>query len=104
MTNSVTLHPDHELAARVANTKRLDLLARDRILKLLSDTELAQVSSAEESTKLAANDEYIDLEHLEHGVRRTPVVPAEAARMLPRSAVSDATWGTILTVLDARTT
>jgi len=73
--------------------------SRDKILKLLSETELAQVSTAEEAVGLAPGDEYIDLEHLEEGVHAAPVVAAAASRMLPRSAVSDDTWRRILAVL-----
>jgi len=83
----------------MSNPKRIDYIARDSILKLLSDTELAQVSTAEEAVGLAAGDEYLDLEHLEEGVRKAPVVAAAASRMLPRSAVSDETWRKIQAVL-----
>lgn len=72
---------------------------RDKILKLLSETELAQVSTAEETVGLVPGDEYIDLEHLEDGVHKAPAVAAVASRMLPRSAVSDDTWRKILAVL-----
>jgi len=74
--------------------------ARDSIMKLLSETELAQVSTAEEAVGLAPGDEYIDLEHLEDGVHAAPVVAATASRMLPRSAVSDETWRKILALLE----
>jgi len=95
------LDPDRELAARVASPKRIAYDARDSILKLLSEAELAQVSTAEEAATLAAGDEYLDLEHLEHGVRKAPVMAAEASRMLPRSAVREETWRKILAVLRA---
>jgi len=103
MTRSIALHPDHELVAHVPNTKRNDLVARDSILNLLSSAELARVSSAEESANLAANDEYIDLTHLDDGVLRAPVAPSATGRMLPRSAVSAETWTQILAMLEVRT-
>ncbi len=94
----VPLCPERELDTHEASPQRLDYVARDRILKLLSVTELAQVSSVE-SIGLASGDEYLDLRHLEHGVRRVPVTADAAPRMLPRSAVSDETWRKILAVL-----
>ena len=93
------IDPSHELGEHIASPKRLDYVARDSILKLLSDAELAQVSSAEGATELAATDEYIDLEQLEHGVRKPPVQGTAASRMLPRSAVSEKTWAKIVAVL-----
>jgi hypothetical protein len=73
---------------------------RDKILKLLSEAELAQVSMAEDLVALVPGDEYIDLEHLERGVHKAPAVAAAAARMLPRSAVSDDTWRNVLALLE----
>jgi hypothetical protein len=71
---------------------------RREILSLLSDNELGAVSSAEEK-RIPEGDEYLDLEHLELGVLRAePGTPHEHA--LPRTAVSDATWAKILTVLE----
>jgi len=93
------IDPTHELEANIANHKRLDYVARDSILKLLSEAELAKVSTAEDGLELAATDEYIDLEHLHQGVKRPPVQSTAASRMLPRSAVSEGTWRKILAVL-----
>ena len=100
MTNAnPPLDPTHELGEHMSNGKRIDYVARDSILKLLSEAELAQVSSAESGDALRAGDEYIDLEHLEHGVRKAPVAADATSRMLPRSAVSDETWQKTLAVL-----
>src|SRR5664279_17122 len=93
------LDPDRSLGEHMSNPKRIDYVARDNILKLLSETELAQVSTAEEAVGLEVGDEYLDLEHLEHGVRKAPVVAGAASRMLPRRAVSDETWRKIQAVL-----
>jgi hypothetical protein len=51
---------------------------------------------------LEEGDEYVDLGHLEHGVRRAegrPRIPM--GRVLPRKAVRDATWIKIVEQLAA---
>ncbi|NVB79922.1 MAG: hypothetical protein HOV81_16120 [Kofleriaceae bacterium] len=71
---------------------------RREILGLLSDDELRYVSNAEQA-RIPEGDEYLDLEHLELGVQQAePNTPGDNA--LPRSAVSDDTWGKILNVLE----
>jgi hypothetical protein len=80
---------------------RSEYVARDGILKLLSDEEVARVSSAETATRLAEGDEYFDLEHLELGVRVAVEGAAPMRRVLPRKAVQEATWTKILSQLKA---
>ncbi len=77
-----------------------DVGARDVILKLLSDDENAKVSNAE-GKPLAAGEEYVDLEDLEAGVQKASeaMTSGEAANILPRSAIHDATWTKILAQL-----
>lgn len=81
--------------------KRTAYAARDRILKLLSETELANVSTAETAAHLTDGDEYLDLAQLEQGVRHAPSSLTPAGRMLPRKAVRAGTWKQILEVLAA---
>ena len=78
---------------------RFEFVARDRILSLLSDDEIASVSNAESAARLSDGDEYIDLEQLDQGVRRAPPSAAVMGRVLPRKAVHDITWSKILTQL-----
>ena len=73
--------------------------ARDRILKLLTDEEVARVSDAETARRLDEGDEYVDLEQLAQGVRRADGVPAQMTRILPRKAVHEMTWNKILAEL-----
>ena len=80
---------------------RTEYVTRDSVLKLLSDNELARVSTAETAARLSDGDEYIDLEQLEHGVRRAIGTTTPMARMLPRKAVHESTWTKILTHLAA---
>ena len=76
---------------------RADYVSRDTLLKLLSDEEIAKVSTAETASGLSPGDEYIDLEHLDQGVRRSdPATKVTMGHVVPRSAVSAASWTRIL--------
>jgi hypothetical protein len=79
---------------------RSELIARDTLLKLLTDEDMARVSTAETASSLIAGQEYIDLEHIEKGVQvcnaATKVVMRSA---LPRRAVGDPTWNKIVAQL-----
>ncbi len=83
------------------NDNRTEYVTRDVILKLLSDDEVARVSSAETAARLSDGDEYLDLEHLDQGVRRAAGTAAPMGRVLPRKAVQEGTWTKILTQLKA---
>ena len=79
--------------------KRTDYVSREAILKLLSDDEVARVSTAETAVRLADGEEYLDLEHLEQGVRRALGITVPMGRVLPRRALHDDTWAKILAQL-----
>jgi hypothetical protein len=69
-------------------------------LELLTDTEVAKVSRAEDAPRLIEGDEYVDLADLTAGLQQaqaTPRTPAKDA--LPRSAVSETSWSRILNAL-----
>ena len=83
----------------MANDSRFEYVARDRVLNLLSDDEIASVSNAETAARLSDDDEYIDLEQLDQGVRRAPAGAVIMGRVLPRKAVKELTWSKILTQL-----
>ena len=76
-------------------------LERQGILNLLSDEEIARVSTAEAAAQLAFGDEYLDLAQLEKGVSRVTGTTAPLGRLLPRSAVHENTWTKILTHLSS---
>ena len=85
----------------MSNDHRFEYVARDRVLNLLSDDEIASVSNAETAARLSDDDEYIDLEQLDQGVRRAPAGAAIMGRVLPRKAVRETTWSKILTQLSS---
>ena len=70
---------------------------RESIIKLLTDAEVAKVSTSEDAPRLMEGDEYVDLEDLDSGVQLAQATPRTApGHALPRSAVSDATWAKIV--------
>ena len=73
--------------------------ARERVLALLSEDEVARVTIAE-ATCLLDGDEYLDLEHLAHGVRRATGTTLPMAGVLPRKAVHERTWSRLLAQLE----
>ena len=79
---------------------RADLVGRDAILKFLTDEETARVSTAETAASIRDGVEYLDLQHIDQGIltakRGTSV---EMGNVVPRSAVSAATWAKILASL-----
>lgn len=83
------------------NDKRTEYVTRDSVLKLLTDEEVARVSTAESAVQLADGDEYLDLEQLNQGVRRALGPTAPLGRVLPRKAVHEKTWSEILKQLAA---
>lgn len=79
--------------------RRVEYVARESIMKLLSDAELARVSTAETASQLDAGEEYLDLSALDRGVLTSAAVASPTTRMLPRKAVDPTTWAQILVVL-----
>jgi hypothetical protein len=72
---------------------------RDAILALLSNEEVADVATDASAQKLRPGDEYLDLEHVELGVRQASGLATPSGYVLARSAVSDVTWRRIVTTL-----
>jgi hypothetical protein len=83
-------------ATEVVAHQLTKLATRDDILKLLSDEELARVSSAETTVRLADGDEFLDLNALDQGVRRALGSAAPMGSVLAKGAVHEATWEKIL--------
>lgn len=75
-------------------------LSRETVLGLLSDDEVASVSTAETAAGLSDGEEYIDLQAIDQGVRRARGA-VSMGRVLPRKAVHESTWNKILAQLPA---
>jgi hypothetical protein len=84
------------------NDPRTDYETRDSIMKLLSDDEIASVSTAETAARLSDGDEYVDLEQLAQGVQRAHGTAINMGVVLPRKAVHEQTWSKIMTQLQVR--
>jgi hypothetical protein len=81
----------------MSEAQRANYVSRDAILKLMSNDEIAKVSTAETAVGLKAGDEYLDLEHLEHGIQQAGLTATvNMGQAVPRSAVSNETWSRIL--------
>lgn len=80
------------------NAKRTSYVTRQNVLDLLTDAESADVSNAE-STRLSEGEEYLDLQHLEAGVRRAIATTTVTGNALARRAVHPDSWRKILACL-----
>ena len=80
---------------------RTEFVFRHSILGLLSDDEVASVSTAETATGLSAGDEYLDLEQPDRGVCLAAGISGPMGCVLPRRAVHETTWSKVLTELEA---
>ncbi|HEY0252150.1 MAG TPA: hypothetical protein VGC41_11525 [Kofleriaceae bacterium] len=78
---------------------RTEYITRDAILNLLPANELAAVSTIESATRMMADDEYLDLLRLDHGVQIATGKVHGEAECLPRKSVSPDTWTKILSLL-----
>lgn len=81
------------------NDKSRAYITREAILQLLSDDEVANVSTAETAAHLADGDEYLDLEQLDLGVQWASATTPPMGRVLPCAAVHPMTWVKILNQL-----
>jgi hypothetical protein len=83
----------------MAADKRTPYELREAILKLLSDDEIAKVSTEEGERRLTDGDEYVDLDKLEDGVSTADGEPVAIGRVLARVDVQPETWSEILAKL-----
>lgn len=82
---------------------RTELVTRDTILRLLSDDEIARVSTAETAPRLADGDEYVDLKDPDLRIRQAQgTATAPMGHVLPRKAVRAETWRQIVGLLSAQ--
>jgi hypothetical protein len=85
----------------MAESNRAEHVSREAILKLLSDDEIARVSTAETAAGLIEGSEYLDLEHLDQGVHRaSAAIKVPMGQILPRAAIHPETWAKVLAQLE----
>ena len=85
-----------------SQANRETFLTRETILKLLSDDEVASVSTAEEtSASIKDGEEYLNLEQLDRGVQKAHGTIQAIGQTLERKAVHEKTWAKILDALKA---
>ncbi len=82
--------------------ERAGYATRESILGVLSGDELAHLWKPETAARLSDGEEYLDLEQLEQGVRQARRTITPMGRVLPRKAVHQSTWSTILEKLASR--
>ena len=76
--------------------RKTDYEMRDSILRLLSDDEVARVSTEDGEARLADGDEYIDMAAPDNGVRCVHgAMQLTMGQVLPQRAVSAETWAKI---------
>ena len=80
---------------------RTEFVFRHSILGMLSEDEVASVSTAETATGLSDGDEYLDLEQLDQGIRLAGGRPGPTGCVLSRRAMRKTTWSKVLTQLEA---
>jgi len=104
MTPSQDAHavvPVDTTSSAAVKERRVGQVTREEILSLLTDEETARVANAEGETRLPEGEEYLDLEHLDMGVRRRLLETVAMGGVLPRRAVQEETWSRILKRLEA---
>ena len=82
--------------------QRTENITRETIMMLLSDDEVARVSTAETAAKLGDGDEYVDLEEPDRGVQRASAGTATPmGEVLPRKGLHEKTWRQIVALVSA---
>ena len=84
------------------NDDKAAYITRERVLKLLTDDEVAKVSLSETQHHLENGDEYLDLEQLNLGVLSSGGNMTPMGHVLAKKAVHANTWARILAQLTAR--
>ena len=71
---------------------RAEHVTRENILMLLSDDEVARVSTAQATARPLEGEEYLDLEDLDRGVRNALATNPPMNRLVLRRSVYEKTW------------
>ena len=82
-----------------STTNRKEMVTRDAILMMLSDDEVASVSTSETKRSLKEHTEYVDLDELALGIQKATATTVSLGNLLPESAVHEKTWKRIKAAL-----
>lgn len=74
---------------------------RETIIKLLTETELANVSRDEGTQWLIRGDEFVDLANLDRGIQKVKVLRQESNTSVAKPSVSVPTWSKVVTAMGA---
>jgi hypothetical protein len=85
----------------MSNDSRPHHVTREKILRLLSDDEIASASTAEATARPLEGEEFLDLEDLNQGVRSAEGPTPTMSHLLLRRSVHGDTWTKILAQLTA---
>ena len=85
----------------MSHDKKNTFILRDRVLALLSDEENAKVSQVEAEYVLSATQQYVDLNKLERGVLTAPADFTAMGHVLPRRALRESTWSSIVALIES---
>lgn len=80
----------------MTNGSRTNHEARERILSLLSDVDIARASTAATTAAPLEGEEFLDLENLRRGVRVAEGATPAMKHLLLRRSVHPNTWTKIL--------
>jgi len=69
---------------------------RDAVIALLGPDDAVRVQAAEAKANVGAGENYLDLHHLDHGVRCPAADATAITNVVPKSAVSDRLWQFLL--------
>lgn len=76
--------------------ERSDETLRDAILRLLSRSEASTLASSATKARLANGDEYVDLQHPQHGVQHIRGNERPTGDVIVRKAIYEDTWRRVL--------
>jgi hypothetical protein len=82
--------------AKPSDDEARPYVSREDILSLLGTADAAVVRAAEAAACVGRGEEYLDLHHLDRGVRRASGRVVQIGNVVPKSAVGEHLWGQIL--------
>jgi hypothetical protein len=92
----MTKPPTKPARAGTDSHLRLAYVSREHLLTLLGPKDAAVVTEAEARASVSIGEDYLDLHHLEHGVRKANGYAGKLTNVLSKRAVSEELWLRVL--------